>query len=86
MDKSDVHAENAESPIRDSFEPDSNITIESVQQPEKHFKPTTSTEAGMTMDESDRHSKKAKSPIRDTFEPDSNVTLETRLRCAKHAE
>jgi hypothetical protein len=52
-DESDEQNQNADLAIDESFEPDSNVTLERDLHPSKHFLPSISTEEGMKIDESD---------------------------------
>jgi hypothetical protein len=49
IDVSDEHFKNAQLPTRASFESDSNVTLESRQQPAKQLSQTILTEEGMEM-------------------------------------
>jgi hypothetical protein len=53
MDESDEQQQNAFSSIDDSFEPDSNVTVERDSHSEKDSFPSFSTEEGIQIDESD---------------------------------
>jgi hypothetical protein len=53
IDESDEQKENADSAIDESFEPDSNVTIERDSHPKKQDLPSILTEEGMKIDESD---------------------------------
>jgi hypothetical protein len=66
MDKSDMQSENAERPIHDSLESDSNMTAERDRHPTKDSAQSFSTEEGMIIEESDEHFKKAESPIHES--------------------
>jgi hypothetical protein len=59
IDESDEHDENAESPIRETLQPDSNVTLESLSQSAKHHCQSCSTDDGMQIDESDEHDENA---------------------------
>jgi hypothetical protein len=69
------HHRKAESPIVESFEPDSKVTVERDWHPEKHCRQSISTEAGMQTDARDLQIKKAESSIIARFEPDSNDSI-----------
>jgi hypothetical protein len=56
IDESDEHSQNADSSIDESFEPDSNATLERDSHSEKHSLPICLTEEGMKTDESDEQS------------------------------
>jgi hypothetical protein len=77
IDESDEHAENANDSMRESLEPDSNVTLQSAPQQEKQKSPTTSTGHGMQIDESDEQNSKARHSRPESLEPHSNVTLES---------
>jgi hypothetical protein len=53
IEESDEHSQNARASMDESFEPDSNVTVERDSQSEKHSSPSCSTEEGMHIDESD---------------------------------
>jgi hypothetical protein len=53
IDESDEQDKKADSSIDESFEPDSNVTVERDSHPEKQLLPSFSTEEGMQIDESD---------------------------------
>jgi hypothetical protein len=63
--------------MHESFEPDSNVTLERDEHREKHRISSVPTEEGMQIDESDEHFRNAEPEIYESFEPDSNVTLES---------
>jgi hypothetical protein len=77
IEESDEHSENADSPIRESLEPDSNVTVESDSQSRKQLSHTDSTDDGIQIDESDEQLQNAESPRHASREPDSNVTIES---------
>jgi hypothetical protein len=56
IDESDEHSWNAASAINESWEPDSNVTVERDPHPEKQPMPRLSTEEGMQIDERNEHS------------------------------
>jgi hypothetical protein len=58
-DRSDEQRRNADTPIVVSFDPDSNVTVRSFAHPEKHFRASTRTDAGMTIDGSDKQPENA---------------------------
>jgi hypothetical protein len=78
IDKSDEQLANAQSSIRQSPEPDSNITVDSFEHLLKQFEQRTWIDEGMEIVESNEHSQNPETPIRDTFEPPSNLTIESR--------
>jgi hypothetical protein len=49
--------------MRNSLEPDPNVTVESLTHSRKQQSGTSLTDAGMKIDESEEHLKKAKGPI-----------------------
>jgi hypothetical protein len=49
----DEQPERASSAIRVSFDPDSNVNVESEMHPQKEFQPRNSTEAGRQIDPND---------------------------------
>jgi hypothetical protein len=53
IDDSDQQLENADSPIRVSAEPVSNVTLDRVGHPSKHESQRIVTDEGMQIDESD---------------------------------
>jgi hypothetical protein len=63
IDESDEQPRNAESAIDESFEPDSNVTLERDSHSQKHLSPSISTEEGMIIDESDEEEANANSAI-----------------------
>jgi hypothetical protein len=72
--KSDVHPEKTEIPIRDSRDPDSNVTIERHSHPAKQKSSSNSTDAGMQIDEIDKHPQNAHSARREIRDGESNTT------------
>jgi hypothetical protein len=80
IDESDEHNKNADSSTDESFEPDSNVTVERDRHPEKQFVLSCSTEEGMRIDESDEQERNADSSIDESREPDSNVIIERDLQ------
>jgi hypothetical protein len=74
--ESDEQWENADSEIRGSLEPDSNVTAETYQQSEKHLSPSSSADQRMQIDESDEQPENAKHPKRITRLTLSDSTLE----------
>jgi hypothetical protein len=76
IDESDEQQANADSLIDESFEPDSNVTVERDLQAERHLLPSFSTDEGMQIDESDEQSQNANSSIDESREPDSKNTFE----------
>jgi hypothetical protein len=83
IDESDEHRENAPFPIHDSRDPDSNVTVEREEHPQKQYSPTFVTDAGMQIDEIDKQSENASRSMHETLQPDSNLTLETVQQCEK---
>jgi hypothetical protein len=79
-DESDEHSQNANSAIDESWEPDSNVTVERDPHSKKQFSPVLSIEEGMQIDESDEHVQNADSAIDESWEPDSNVTVKRDLQ------
>jgi hypothetical protein len=77
MDFNDEQFENANSPIRDNSDPDSNVISESEEQSRKQELPTTSRVAGIEIDFNDEQSEKAQFWNCDNFDPDSNVISES---------
>jgi hypothetical protein len=77
MEASREQPENADSSIRDSREPDSNVTIKRDVQPKKDFRPRFSSDEGRHIDEIDVQLPNAESSMRESFEPDSTTTLAT---------
>jgi hypothetical protein len=65
---------NVESSIDETFDPGSNMTVESEVHSLKHFSPSLSTDAGIQIDESDEQCENAEAPMRESAQPDSNVT------------
>jgi hypothetical protein len=55
IDESDEQSANVDGSIRESLEPDSNVTCESALHPRKHLSPRTATDDGMQIDRSDEH-------------------------------
>jgi hypothetical protein len=60
--------------MRESFEPQSNVTDDNFEHLLKQFEQRTSTDEGRQIDVSDEQPQNAESSMRDTFETDSNVT------------
>jgi hypothetical protein len=77
IDESDEHHENAHFSIRESLQPDSNVTLESPVHPLKQNSQSNSTDDGIQIDESDEQRQNAHFSIRESLQPDSNVTLES---------
>jgi hypothetical protein len=77
IDESDGHLRNAKELTYESVECNANVTCERHGQPEKHARPRTVTEPGITIDESNGQSENARRPIRATLECRSKVTLQT---------
>jgi hypothetical protein len=71
---------NAKFPIRESLEPDSNLTIESLAHRAKHPAQITSTLDGIETDESNEHAPNADFPIRESRESRPNVTVDRRTQ------
>jgi hypothetical protein len=76
IEKSDEQCENASSPIEESREPDSKVTVERDWHRQKDFWEMVLTEEGIQIDESDEQLENASSPIDESLERDSNVTVE----------
>jgi hypothetical protein len=74
IDSSDEHFRKADLPIRKSLDPDSKMTAESWEHPEKQPVHNASTERGRKIEERYRQLEKAKWPIRESFESGSNET------------
>jgi hypothetical protein len=77
IDSSNEHSENAEPSIRESREPDANVTIDRLWHPKKQLSPSRSTEEGMQIDESSAQYENANSSIRERFDPLSKITCRT---------
>jgi hypothetical protein len=73
IDWSDEQPEKADSPIRLSLGPDSNVTIASEVDDEKHSLGRMLTEAGTQIDFSDGKYENADSAMRSSCEPNSNT-------------
>jgi hypothetical protein len=73
IDLSDEHSENTHLWISRSFEPDSNVTDESLSKPPKHFSQRTSTDAGTQIDSSEEQLENVHSSIFRRVDPGSNV-------------
>jgi hypothetical protein len=76
IDESDEQLQNADSPIEESLESESNVTVESDLHARKDQFPSSLTEEGMQIDESDEQESNAFSPIGESLESDSNVNVE----------
>jgi hypothetical protein len=76
IDENNEQPENADSAIDESWEIDSNVTVERDLHPDKHDLPSISTEEGMKIDESDEQSWNADSAIDESWESDSKITFE----------
>jgi hypothetical protein len=63
--------------MQESFETDSNVSVESDEHPPKQSAPSVSTEDGMQIDDGDEHPESARSGMQESFEPDSNITIES---------
>jgi hypothetical protein len=79
IDESDEQDENANRSIRETLQPDSNLTLESALHQRKQPSQRSSTDDGMQIDESDEHNQNAHFSIRETLLSDSKITLETNL-------
>jgi hypothetical protein len=77
IDVSDEQCKNAREPMRESLEPDSNVTLESALQPQEQPSPISKTDHGIQIDESDEQPQNPSDSICESLEPDSNVTLES---------
>jgi hypothetical protein len=80
IDESDEHRQNACMSIRESWEPDSNVKLESAAHGQKQFSQRTSTADGMQIDESDEQPQNAKRSIREILQSDSNVKCKRLLQ------
>jgi hypothetical protein len=69
------HLENAEFPMNESLEPDSNVTAESEEQFSKQCSAIISREEGMQIDHSAEQQENALGPMNEGAERDSNVTV-----------
>jgi hypothetical protein len=85
IDESDEQQKNADCPIDESFEPDSNVIVERDSHSQKHNVQNFSTDEGIQIDESDEQFQNADSSIDESFEPDSNVTVERDSHREKHS-
>jgi hypothetical protein len=63
IDESDEHKKNANPPIDESLEFDSNVTVEREWHSRKQSFPSVSTDEGRQIDESDEHCENADSSI-----------------------
>jgi hypothetical protein len=70
---------------RESFDGDSNLTLESALQKAKQWPPSVSTVEGMQIDDNEEQLSKTSFSIRKSFDPTSNVTSEIRSEEAKQA-
>jgi hypothetical protein len=77
MEESDEQDANADSSIRESLEPKSNVTVDRLLHPEKHFRSSVSTQERMLIEISDEQSANAKAVIAAMLQPSSNATVET---------
>jgi hypothetical protein len=66
MEESEQQLKNAPTPIDESFEPDSNETVERDRHPRKHISPSVVTENGMHIDESEEQLRNAAFPMEDS--------------------
>jgi hypothetical protein len=88
---SNVTDDSAEHPLKaagrrhETFEPDSNTTLQSRKQRAKHPSPRYSTDGGMRIDESEPQLENASVPITDSLDPDSNKTLVRRSQAEKQS-
>jgi hypothetical protein len=78
IDDSLEQFKNADVFIRESFEPDSNETVEREEHEAKQDLPIVSTVEGMQIDDSNEQYANVKPPIDESTEPLSNTTLEGR--------
>jgi hypothetical protein len=76
IDESEVQLWNAPASIHQSFEPDSNVTVERDPHCLKQLWQSCSTEEGTQIDESDEQLRNAESSIRKSLQPGSNRTVE----------
>jgi hypothetical protein len=77
MDESERQRENASWPIAKRLEPDSNVTVERLEQPSKACLATSATEQGMQIDRSEAQPSKAHASILESLQPDSKVTVKS---------
>jgi hypothetical protein len=84
IDESDEQESNANAPIDESLESDSNVNVERDSHSQKHCLPIVSTDEGMQIDESDEQEENTDSPIDETFEPLSKTTSEMLSLPKKH--
>jgi hypothetical protein len=77
IDERDEQSENAHLPIRETLEPQANVTVETVSHEEKQNSQRISTDEGMQIDERDEQSENANPPTLKTVQSLSNTTLET---------
>jgi hypothetical protein len=77
IDESDEQVKNARGSIRESLQPDSNVTLQSAVHRLKHDSQSCSTDDGMQIDESDEQDENADCSIRESLQSDSNVTLQS---------
>jgi hypothetical protein len=78
--ESETQEANADSPIFDSFEPDSNVTLIRDEQFKKHSCRIAPTADGMQIDKSEEHDSNAELPIDERRERDSKMTTARRLQ------
>jgi hypothetical protein len=84
IDCKDEQPQNADSPIRVSFESDSNVNEESAVQSRKESSPMISTEAGTQIDRNEEQAWKALVSILVTRDTDSNESDESERHQEKH--
>jgi hypothetical protein len=83
INESDEQEENADSPIEESLEQYSNVTIERELHSLKHQLPSILTDEGIQIDPSNGHEENADAAIDKSLEPDSNVTVKRELHRQK---
>jgi hypothetical protein len=79
-----AHPENISETSSEQREFDSNVTLESEQQPRNTARPKASSEHGRWMASSDEQLPKAHSPRRERRDTDSNLTCDRALHLSKH--
>jgi hypothetical protein len=82
---SDEQLENAEWPIRDSFESGPNVTLTSLLHFQQQFAPITSTDEGIASDLSSGHSQNVDSSMQTRGESAGNTTLSNFRHALKHS-
>jgi hypothetical protein len=79
IDERDEQNSNANCSIRESLQPDSNVTLESASHQLKQNSQRSSTHDGMEIDESDEQDQNAHFSSRESLQSDPNITLESAL-------